>query len=357
MRAAVAVAQSATDPIAGLVVQDVPEPEVPEGWVKVRVRAASLNPHDLWTLRGVGHPAERIPMILGCDGVGELDGRRVLLHGVIGDPDAGGGDETLDPRREILSEIHPGTFAEYIAVPRRNVVDLPDGLSFEEAACLPVAWGTAYRMLTTRAGVRAGQAVLVQGASGGVSAASIWIAKALGARVYATARTPEKRAYALAMGADAAFETGARLPERVDVVVDTVGEATWSHSLRALRPGGTVVLCGATTGGSPDPELQRVFYLQLKIVGSTMCTLDELKGLLALIDEKGPLPEELIDRVVPLEEIRDGFEALASGEHLGKIVVRLPLASEMDAVAGFAAARAGASLAGSIAEARAEGRR
>ena len=322
MRAAVAIAQSAEDPLGCLVVLDEPEPVIEPGWERVRVRAAGLNPHDLWTLRGVGHPAERIPMILGCEGAGETDdGRRVLIHGVICDPDAGGGDETLDPRREILSEVHNGTLAEYVAVPARNVVPLPDGLSFEQAACLPVAWGTAYRMLTTRAGLRAGDTVLVQGASGGVSSAAIWIARALGARVYATARTPEKRAYAVALGAQEAFESGGRLPERVDVVVDTVGEATWKHSLRSLKPGGCVVTCGATSGASPDAELNRIFYLQLRIIGSTMCTLGELHGLLDLIG-RHPLPDRMIDRVLPLERVHEGVAALASGQHVGKIVVR-----------------------------------
>lgn len=321
MRAAVAVAQSAIDPISCLELRDEPEPVVGPGWVRVRVRAASLTPHDLWTLRGVGHPADRLPMILGCEAAGETDdGRRVLVHGVIGDPDAGGGDETLDPDREILSERHPGAFAEYVAVPARNVVALPDGVSFEQGACLPITWGTAYRMLFTRAGVRAGDRVLVQGGAGGVAAAAIWLAARAGARVYATARTPEKRAYATAMGA-VAVEPGAKLPERVDVVVDTIGEATWKHSLRALHPGGTIVLCGATSGGSPDPELLRVFYQQLQVIGSTACTLAELRGLLRLIDEVGPLPSGLVDRVLPLASIHDGFRALASGEHLGKIVV------------------------------------
>lgn len=321
MRAAVAVSQSATDPIAGLVLRDEPEPEPAPGWTKVRVRAAALTPHDLWTLRGVGHPPERLPMILGCEGAGETaDGRRVLLHGVIADADAGGGDETLDPGRAILSERHPGTFAEYVCVPDRNVVPLPEEIGFEVAACLPITWGTAYRMLTTRACVRAGDRVLVQGGSGGVSSAAIWIARALGAVVYATARTPEKRAYAESFGA-IAVEPGARLPERVDVVVDTVGAATWAHSLRCLRPGGAIVTCGATTGGAPDPELHRVFYQQLRVIGSTSCTLTELRGLLRLIADAGPLPATVVDRVLDLADIHAGFRALDAGERLGKIVV------------------------------------
>ena len=183
MRAAVAVAQSATDPISCLEVKDTAEPQETPGWRRVRVRAASLTPHDLWTLRGVGHPADRLPMILGCEGAGETaDGRRVLIHGVIADPDAGGGDETLDPRRSILSERHPGTFAEFISVPERNLVPLPDGVGCEVGACLPITWGTAYRMLFTRAGVRPGDRVLVQGGSGGVSSAAIWLASRAGAR-------------------------------------------------------------------------------------------------------------------------------------------------------------------------------
>jgi NADPH:quinone reductase-like Zn-dependent oxidoreductase len=320
MRAAVAVAQSATDPIPCLVVRDEPLPEVPAGWHLVRVRAAALTPHDLWTLRGVGHPADRLPMILGCEGVGETeDGRRVLLHGVIADPDAGG-DETLDPRRAILSERHPGTFAEYIALPERNLVPLPDALADEVAACLPITWGTAFRMLFTRAGIRPGDRVLVQGGSGGVSAAAIWLAARAGATVYATARTPQKRAYAESFGARA-VEPGARLPERVDVVVDTVGEATWAHSLRCLRPGGTVVTCGATTGGAPDPELHRVFFQQLRVVGSTACTVGELAALVRFVEHAGPLPATIVDRVLPLADIRAGFEALAAGQQLGKIVV------------------------------------
>ncbi len=321
MRAAMAVAQSADDPIGCLEVRDVPVPEAPPGWTRVRVRAASLTPHDLWTLRGVGHPAERIPMTLGCEASGETeDGRRVLIHGVIADPDGGYGDETLDPNREILSERHAGAFAEYVVVPDRNVVALPDGLSFEAGACLPITWGTAYRMLFTRARVRPGDRVLVQGGSGGVSAAAIWLASAIGARVYATARSAEKRAYAETFGA-IAVEPGARLPERMDLVVDTVGEATWKHSLRALRPGGTIVTCGATTGGAADAELQRVFYQQLSVIGSTACTLIELRALLRLIEELGPLPGTVVDRVLPLDQIQDGFRALASGERLGKIVV------------------------------------
>ena len=150
--------------------------------------------HDLWTLRGVGHPPERLPIVLGCDAAGyDQDGNEVLVHPVIADPDAGDGDETLDPGRALLSERHNGAFAEYLSVPTRNLVPKPSWLTFDEAACLPVAWGTAYRMLFTQAQIRAGDRVLVQGAGGGVASAAIKLAVAAGAVVYATSRSVDKR--------------------------------------------------------------------------------------------------------------------------------------------------------------------
>ncbi|MBV9942929.1 MAG: hypothetical protein JO262_12435, partial [Solirubrobacterales bacterium] len=156
MLAVFAAGQDRDDPLSGLRIDDQPEPEAREGWSIVTVKAASLNHHDLWSLRGVGLSEDRLPMILGCDGAG-LDevGRPVVIHSVIGDPDWRG-DETVDPRRSLLSERHPGTFAEKVAVPRGNLLPKPDELSFEEAACLPTAWLTAYRMLFTRGRVTPG---------------------------------------------------------------------------------------------------------------------------------------------------------------------------------------------------------
>jgi NADPH:quinone reductase-like Zn-dependent oxidoreductase len=228
------------------------------------------------------------------------------------------GDETLDPRRTLLSERHPGALAEHVAVPRRNLVPKPEGLSFEEAACLPTAWLTAYRMLFSRGAVKPGMTVLVQGAGGGVATAAIALGRAAGVRVWATSRSAEKRERALELGADAAFETGARLPERVDAVLETVGEATWSHSLKSLKPGGTVVVCGATSGQAPSAELNRVFFLQLSVVGSTMGTTAELAQLVQLLASSGIRP--VIDRVLPLADAREGFAALDAGEVFGKVV-------------------------------------
>lgn len=309
----------ADDPLAGLAIGERPEPEVPDGWTTVDVRAAALNHHDVWSLRGVGLSAEQLPMILGCDAAGvDADGNEVVVHSVISDPNWLG-DETLDPARSLLSERYPGTLAERVAVPRRNLVAKPAGLTFEEAACMPTAWLTAYRMLFTQACVAPGSTVLVQGAGGGVATALIALGAAAGARIWATSRSSEKAARALELGAEQVFEPGTRLPERVDAVMETVGEATWQHSLRSLRPGGTLVLSGATSGRTAPTELARIFFLQLRVFGSTMGTRDELTRLLAFCERTDVRP--VIDRVLPLTAARDGFAALARGEIFGKVVL------------------------------------
>ncbi len=310
---------SPEDPVSGLEAGERPDPEPREGWTTVEVKAASLNHHDLWSLRGVGLSEKSLPMILGCDAAGvDEDGNEVIVHSVIGDPVAGGGDETRDPRRSLLSEVHDGTFAEKVLVPRANLVPKPAELSFEEAACLPTAWLTAYSMLFGKADLRPGSTVLVQGAGGGVAAALIRLASQVGHRVYATSRSEEKRARALELGAHQALPTGERLPERVDAVFDSVGQATWGHSLRSLKPGGAVITCGATSGEAPPAELNRVFFLQLRILGSTMGTKQELAALAEMCVRTGVRPD--IDRVLPLSRAKEGFQAMADGEQFGKIV-------------------------------------
>jgi NADPH:quinone reductase-like Zn-dependent oxidoreductase len=306
------------DPLSGLAMGERPEPAAVDGWVTVRVKAASLNHHDLWSLRGVGLAADRLPMVLGCDAAGvDEDGRDVIVHAVISDP-AWRGDETLDPRRSILSERHPGSFAELVSVPRRNTVPKPPELSFAEAACLPTAWLTAYRMLFTRAGLTPGQTILVQGAGGGVATALIALASAAGVRVWATSRSEAKRARAVELGAADAFEPGRRLPDRVDAVMETVGAATWAHSVRALRPGGTLVVSGTTSGADPPAELTRIFFLQLSVVGSTMGTRDELVRLVQFAVDRGVRPT--IAATLPLSAAPEGFAAMAAGDLFGKIV-------------------------------------
>jgi NADPH:quinone reductase-like Zn-dependent oxidoreductase len=322
MRAAYAESINPDDPLKGLVVGERPEPEPPAGWTRVKVNAASLNHHDLWTLRGVGIKAEQLPMILGCDaaGIDESTGDEVVVHAVINTP-GWTGDDTVDPGRTLLSEKHQGSLAEYVIVPKRNVVPKPVDLSFGEAACLSTAWLTAYRMLFTKSGLRPGQSVLVQGATGGVATACISMARAAGYTVYATARSEAKQAKALELGAHAAFSSGARLPERVDAVMETVGEATYAHSAKSLKPGGRIVISGATSGPNPPADLNRFFFLQLELVGSTMGTRQELADLIAFLHATGLRPH--IDRTIPLEQVADGLSAMASGDLVGKIVLEL----------------------------------
>lgn len=313
---------NADDPLSGLVVGERPEPEVPDGWAVVTVKAASINHHDVWSLRGVGLRAESLPMILGCDAAGyDEDGNEVLVHAVISDP-SWRGDETLDPKRSLLSERHQGTFADRVAVPRRNIVSKPAGLSFEEAACLPTAWLTAYRMLFTQSGLKQGDTVLIQGAGGGVATAAITLARAAGFRVYATSRDEDKRAKAVEIGAHEAFESGARLPTKVGAVIETVGAATWSHSIKSMRPGGTIVIAGATSGDAPKAaELTRIFFQQMRVHGSTMGTRDELHALAQFLDVTGVRP--LIDRVIPMAAAAEGLASVVDGSVFGKIVLTI----------------------------------
>lgn len=304
-------------PLSGLEAGERPEPQARDGWTTVNVKATSLNHHDLWSLRGVGLTEDRLPMVLGCDAAGtDADGNEVVVHSVIGDPSVG--DETRDPKRSLLSEIYDGTFAERVAVPTRNLVPKPAALSFTEAACLPTAWLTAYRMLFTQSGVQPGSTVLVQGAGGGVSTALVALGSAAGYRMWVTSRDEEKQERARQLGADQVFPSGAKLPERVDAVMETVGQATWSHSLKCLRPGGRVVVAGATSGPAPSAELNRVFFLQLSVVGSTMGTRDELARLLRFLEVTGVRPA--VHATMPLSQARDGFAAMWEGDLFGKVV-------------------------------------
>ncbi|MEU0695135.1 zinc-binding dehydrogenase [Streptomyces niveus] len=318
MFAAYAARIDSDQPLNGLELGERPAPEPRPGWSTVTVKAASLNHHDLWTLRGVGFKEEQLPMILGCDAAGiDENGNEVVIHSVIGQ--SGHGVGPREPR-SLLTERYQGTFAEQVSVPTWNLLPKPAGLTFEQAACLPTSWLTAYRMLFTNAGVRPGDSVLVQGAGGGVATAAIVLGKAAGLRMYATSRDEAKRKRAVELGAADAFEPGARLPHRVDAVIETVGAATWSHSVKSLRPGGTLVISGATSGDRPaHAELTRIFFLELKVVGSTMGTKDELEDLLSFCTTTGIRP--VIDDVLPLDRAREGFERMAAGDLFGKIVL------------------------------------
>ena len=311
MRAAYASAINPEDPLAGLSVGDLPEPEAPEGWAVVEVRASSLNHHDIWSLRGVGLPADRLPMVLGCDAAGvDEAGRDVVVFPVLLDPG--------DPRGySLLSERLPGTLAERVAVPRENLIAKPDGVSFADAACLPTAWLTAYHMLTARGRVGEADTVLVQGAGGGVATAAVVLARSFGKRVYATSRDPAKRERIAELGA-VAVEPGARLPERVDVVIETVGAATMDHSLKCCDRRARIVVSGATSGHLATVDLRRMFAMQLEILGSSMGTPDELEALLAMCAD-GLRP--VVDSEFGFSEVRDAFGRLYAGDVFGKVVV------------------------------------
>ena len=319
MLAVTAQSFDADDPLGGLVVGSRPLTEVPDGWTTVTLKAASLNHHDLWSLKGVGLRQEQLPMILGCDASGiDESGNEVVVHAVICST-GWTGDETLDPLRSLFSERYQGLLAEQIVVPKRNLVPKPAALSWEEACCLPTAWLTAYRMLFTNARIRPGDRVLIQGAGGGVATALIVLARAAGAVVYVTSRDEGKRKRALELGAHVAVGSNERLADKMDYVMETVGAATWSHSVKSLRPGGAIVISGATSGPMPPAELTRIFFLQLRVLGSTMGTRDELDSLLRFCEASGVRP--VIDSVRPLAEARSAFEQLERGDVIGKLVL------------------------------------
>ncbi len=312
MRAAYAEKLGLPDFLDGLVIGERPEPDPPTGWEVAEVRAATLNPHDVWTLKGqVGFPFEP-PVILGCDGAGIApDGTEVVFYPVIPAPSG----------LRMLTDGVDGTFAPRVALPAANLVPKPANLSFEEAAGLGTAWLTAWRMLFTRAQVRPGERVLVQGASGGVSTAAIMLASAAGAHVTVTSRKAEALEKAKAIGAHEGVESGGRLPQRVDVVIETVGKATWSHSLKSLDQGGRLVVAGATTGADPSADLNRLFYREISVLGAAMGSLAEFKAVCRFI-EHADLHPPVSDVYDGVDKVPDAMRTLEAGEIFGKLVIR-----------------------------------
>ena len=318
MQAVVAVGIGAEDPLSQLRIGQHNPKSHPDNWQRVTLKSAALNHHDLWTLKGQATAQSNLPIVLGSDGVGLTDsGDAVLIHAVIGS----GIDETLDPKRTLLSEIYDGTLAEEIWVPAENLIALPSYFSWNEAACLPTAWLTAYRMLFTKGQIASGDTVLVQGISGGVASAAISLARAAGATVWVTTRDEAKAELAKSIGAHEVFASGTKLPGKVDVVIESVGQATWDHSMRALRPGGKIVVCGATSGANPPADLNRLFFLQLEVLGSTMGTRDELSALLAFMQEHNLRPT--ISATWSLENSLDAFATLVAGASFGKCVIEI----------------------------------
>ena len=305
------------DPAAAVVVGERPEPEPADGWSVVEVEAAALNMHDVWLLRGAGVRPERLPLVLGSDVAGRVGDREVIVHAVLS---GGEGDDRLGPDFALLCDGGHGTFAERVLVPTANLIDKPGSLSWTEAAALPTSWLTAYRMLFTRGGLRPGATVLVQGAGGGVATAAIALASAAGATVMATSRSEEKRRRALELGADVALEPGERVPEPANIVIETVGAATWEHSQRSVARGGTIVVAGGTTGMSAPTDLARLFAREARIVGSTMGTLAEMKALVRFVERADIRPP--VDSVLPFSRAANQVRRMLSGEAFGKLCLR-----------------------------------
>ncbi len=323
-------------------IEEVPAPVPAPDEVRVRVRAAALNHLDLWVRRGL--PIETtMPHVGGSDVAGVVEEVGERAEGVaVGDrvvvnPSLScgrcewcvAGEVPLCPEYRILGEHTNGGFAEYVAVPAANVYRIPDGLSFEAAAALPVSYMTAWRALVTRARVRAGEDVLVLGASGGTAAAAVQIARLAGARVFAVTRGADNVARVRALGAHVVYDrdevdfsrqvfqdTGKR---GVDVVVENVGEATWKGSIRALARGGRLVCYGATTGPRGEIDLRVLFWKQVEIIGTTMASRPEFEAMLRAAFRGDLVP--VIDSVLPLEHAREAHERLEAGGQFGKIVL------------------------------------
>jgi len=307
--------------------EDAPDPSPGPGEVLIRLRAASLNHLDLWVRKG--QPSVPKPRILGADGAGVVE---ALGEGVQGLRE--GDSVVINPGLEhgetiiVVGEHTDGTHAELIAVPATNVYPVPDGMSFEEAAAFPLVFETAYRMLVTKAALQEGEWVLLWGIGGGLATAALAIAKALGARTIITSSSDEKLARVKAdvkvnhAAEDVVEAVKAATEGRgADVVVEHVGEATWQRSLQAVRPGGRITVCGATTGPNPPAALHRIWWKQLTIHGSTMGTREDFEGAYALVTSGKARP--IVDEVFPLAEARAAHERMEAGEQLGKIILKI----------------------------------
>jgi zinc-binding alcohol dehydrogenase/oxidoreductase len=309
----------------------IDDPEPGPGDVRVKVVASALNRMDLWVTQGLPKPP--LPHVPGCDVAGVVDavgdgvttlmpGDEVVINpGVspIDDVVALGNDSPMGAGFQIYGEHRWGGHATYAVAPARNVVARPAGRSWEECAAYPLAYLTAYRMLR-RGQLRAGQTLLVVGIGSGVSCAALALGRVIGANVYATSRSEAKRSQAVAMGAEAAFDSSdAKWPVKADVVVESVGPATWEQSMRALKAGGRLVVCGGTSGAKVEVSLPRLFFGQFEIIGSSMGSYEEFAELTALVT--GGLPVQ-VDEVVPLADYPKALERLEQGEQLGKIVLQ-----------------------------------
>lgn len=325
--------------------QDVPHPGAPgPGEILVRIRAAAINRIDLFVLAGLPRAKYEFPHVMGSDGAGTVEalgtgvtglteGDRILLNPGVSCGRCHvclSGEQPLCREFRILGEHLEGTIAEYVRIPAANAARIPEGLDWREAAALPLATLTAWRMLMSRAQLRAGETVLIWGIGGGVALAAVQIAKLAGARVVATSSSAAKLEVAKGLGADVLLDhTTADVAREVrtltgtgaDVVVDSIGEHTWEKSLRALRPRGRLVICGATTGPMVTLDLRRLFWFQWEILGSTMGNHHEFHDVVTLAGRG--LLRPVIDSAVPLAEARSAFARMAEGRQLGKLVIEV----------------------------------
>ena len=334
--------------IGSLELLDLPAPAIaaPDD-VLIRVRSAALNHLDLFLTEGVKGITVPFPHIVGTDGAGVVEGigsavttlglgDRVTINPGISCgkcPQCRAGEEPFCRSFEILGEHRAGTAAELVVVPERNVWIIPDRMPWHTAAAFPLSTLTAWRMLTTRARLQPGETVLIWGIGGGVSLAALQIAKHLGARVIATSSSERKLAKARELGAEVAFNHAEQTPDQIarevrkltvvgaDVVVDSVGEKTWEASLKALRPGGRLVTCGATTGPIVSLDIRRLFWFQWSLLGSTMGSSTEFAQIMVLANSGALWP--VLDSVVPLEQGVSAYERMARGDQLGKLVIEV----------------------------------
>ncbi|HEY7666479.1 MAG TPA: zinc-binding dehydrogenase [Xanthobacteraceae bacterium] len=316
------------------VVQDYPVPPAADGHVVIRVRAASFNYHDVFTVRGMPGIKVPLPVVIGLDMAGEI---AEIGHGVAGwQP----GDRVLvnplNKKKGLMGEMLDGGMAEYCLVAADQLLAMPAGVTFEQAAALPVAYGTAHRMLITHGTVKRGDRVLVLGASGGVGTGCIILAKYLGAEVIACTSSPEKMAKLAELGADDVINVRETdfskwavekygKPQRrsyeggVDVVINFTGGDTWHPSLRCLKRGGRLLVCGATAGYDPKEDLRYIWSFELKIIGSNSFYDEDLHALMKLIAAGSMRP--VIDKVLPLAGAREGLRLIRDREVIGKVVV------------------------------------
>jgi NADPH:quinone reductase-like Zn-dependent oxidoreductase len=314
-----------------LVVEDVPDPKPGRGEVLVRMRAAALNHLDLWVRRGL--PSVPKPRILGADGAGVVVGLGDDVEGfAIGDRVVLNPGVPEEGRIMVVGEHSDGTCCELKAIPATQLYPLDEALTFEQGAAFPLVFETAYRMLARKAQLTEGEWVLIWGIGGGVALAALELCRALGARTIVTSSSPAKLERALTLGANVAVShtdddvvaavKDATAGKGADVVVETVGEATWERSLGAAAYEGRIVVCGATSGHSPPARLYRLWWKQLVVYGSTMGMPADFEGAYDLV--RTGRARVHIDSVFPLEEVRAAHERLESGNQFGKVVLQIP---------------------------------